>query len=41
MIDSNYRELVTEQEAKKWFGLRHIDKKIAISLVKVEADTKV
>jgi integrase len=41
MIDSNYRELVTEQEAKKWFGLRHIDKKVAISLVKVEADTKV
>jgi len=22
IIDSNYRELVTEQESKKWFSLR-------------------
>jgi len=41
IIDSNYRELVTEQEAKKWFAIRRNKKAAEISLVKIQTDAKV
>ena len=41
IIDSNYRELVTEQESNKWFAIRYNAKVTEKSLVKIEANPKV